>query len=273
MTGAGDLSAAISRLGPDRARWLIALDFDGTLAPIVPRPEDARLDPALAPLLARLSATVGCVAVISGRPREFLEAQVGSIVPITLGSYGLEMPPELSRSGSPARFDPDAAADHLRSARTTLERLLPAGGRLEVKPFGLVLHHRGAGPEFDEAGATKLMSRVAADNDLDLVPGRMVLELKPHHAVDKGWALGMLAARVEASAIVYVGDDLGDVPAWEATRQLGERIPTLAVGIASDELPAEALANCDLVLPDRGGLAALLTALSGRAEEPARESA
>lgn len=261
MTGAGDLATSVSRLGQDRSRWLIALDFDGTLAPIVPRPEEARLEPVLAPLLARLRTTVGCLAVVSGRPRDFLEAQLGSLVTLTLGSYGLEMPPELSRRGSPTRFDAGAATDHLSAARAALEPLLPRGARLEVKPFGLVLHHRGAGPDFDELAAAKLMSRVADEHHLDLVPGRMVLELKPHHAVDKGWALGILAAWVQPSAIVYVGDDLGDVPAWEATRQLGERIPTLAVGIRSPELAEASLARCDLVLSDRSLLASFLESL------------
>lgn len=202
---------------------------------------------------------MGCLAVISGRPRNFLEAHLSGLV--IVGSYGLELPRELFSKGTPDRFDPALTQSRLAAARVALEPALPAGARLEVKPFGLVLHHRGAGPGFDEAAAMKLMSRIAAEHDLELEPGRMVLELKPQGSVDKGWVLALLAARLAASSVVFVGDDLGDVPAWEAAHQLAERIPALAVGIASAELPKEALDTCDVVLSDRGLLAPFLEAL------------
>jgi len=238
---------------------LIGLDFDGTLAAIVPRPEDARLDPSLDPLLARLRAAVGCVAVISGRPRGFLEEQAPGLV--TIGSYGLELPEELFRRGAPERFDAPMARAMLERARESLQPRLPPGARLEIKPFGVVLHYRGAEAGFDEAAAADLMARIAQECGLALVPGRRVLELKPQEAVDKGWALALLAARFEASAVVFCGDDRGDIPAWRATRQLGRRIPSLAVGIASAELAGTALHDCDLVLDDRSLLAPFLEAL------------
>ncbi|GAC1327551.1 MAG: trehalose-phosphatase [Candidatus Dormibacteria bacterium] len=257
-------SEAVASLGDLPEKWLVALDFDGTLAPIVPEPADARIDPALTPVLDRLGSAVGTLAVISGRPRAFLEDQLRGL--LTLGSYGLELPPEVSVEGVPGRFDPEKARASLALAHTDLMTRLPAGARLEVKPFGIVVHYRGAGADFDVAGATRLMTAVARRRDLQLVPGRLVLELKPHADVDKGWALDLLAARLPASAVVFVGDDLGDVPAWQAARRLGERIPALAVGIASPELPSEALASCHLILPDRGMLGAFLRALSDRAE-------
>lgn len=255
----GDFSQVVSHLGSDPGHWLIGLDFDGTLAPIVPRPEDARLDSALAPLLARLQGAVGCVAVISGRPRQFLQEQTPGLV--NIGSYGLELPEDLFRKCSPERFEPRRAQAALARARALLEPVLPAGARLEIKPFGLVLHYRGAADGFDEAAAANLIAGIAEECGLALVPGRRVMELKPHDAVDKGWALALLAARVEASAVVFCGDDLGDIPAWRATRQLGQRIPALAVGIASPELAVNALTGCDLVLSDRSLLPPFLEAL------------
>ena len=256
----GDFSQAIARLVGSSARWLIALDFDGTLAPIVERPEDARLEPQLAPLLTRLQEVAGSVAVISGRPRAFLETQLPPGV-VIVGSYGLELPSDLSHRGKPERFDATAAKARLLAAQEELEPRLPAGSRLEAKPFGLVLHYRGAGAGFNEAAASSLVSELAARHGLEMVAGRLVLELKPQDTVDKGWALALLAARLEASAVVFVGDDLGDVPAWEATHQLGQRVPALAVGIASSELPADALDQCDLVLTDRSLLAPFLEGL------------
>jgi trehalose 6-phosphate phosphatase len=255
----GDFSEAISRLRDDPAHWLIAFDFDGTLSPIVARPEDARLDPRLAPTLGQLREAVGWLAVISGRPRDFLLREAPGL--LAIGSYGLELPEELSYSGLPERFDAAVARGRLEAAAGELEGRLPAGARLERKPFGLAVHYRGAGTGLDAAALTREVAEVASRRQLELLSGRMVLELKPHEAVDKGWALGLLAARLEARAVVFCGDDMGDLPAWQATRQLGTRIPTLAVGIASAELPRSALDECDLVLSDRSQLSPFLSAL------------
>ena len=238
----------------------MALDFDGTLSPIVPRPEDARIDPALEPAIDRLRAAVGWMLVISGRNRAFLDGRLPGL--LTIGSYGLELPPELSTAGLPEHFAAESARASLDLAREDLEAVLPSGSRLELKPWGLAMHYRGAGPGFDEGRVIQIANEVAERHGLVVQQGRLVLELSPPDAVDKGWALALAAARFQPSAVVFVGDDLGDVPAWEATRQLGERIPSLAVAIASSELPRGALASCDLVLEDRALLQPFLEALA-----------
>jgi len=233
----------------------------------VARPEDARLDPALEPTLERLRAATGSVVVISGRDRKFLEERVKGL--LTVGSYGLEMPETMSRSGLPDGFPVAAVRGRLELARQEMEATPSTGARLEVKPWGLALHYRGAGPGFDEARVMRLAEEVADRHGLVVHEGRLVLELKPREAVDKGRALSLVAAHVQPSAVVFVGDDLGDVPAWETTHRLGERIPSLAVGIGSPELPGAALASCDLVLGDRGQLGRFLEELAMAAESGA----
>ena len=234
------------------------------------RPQDARLDPIIEPLLPRVRDAIGWLVVISGRDRSFLEDRVKGL--ITIGSYGLELPKELSTSGLPGTFPAALVRGRLELARAELEAALVPGSRLEVKPWGLALHYRGAGPGFDEPAARRLAEDVAERNELAVQPGRLVAELKPREAVDKGWALAFTAGRLQPSAVVFIGDDLGDVPAWEATRQLGERIPSLAVAIASPELPRGALASCDLVLSDRALLAQFLQDLLRIAEAGKRAS-
>lgn len=185
---------------------------------------------------------------------------------LMLGSYGLELPPELSATGLPDGFPAEAVRAKLAAARADLERAIarfPAS-RLEVKPWGLALHYRGAGPRFDGVAATRLVESVGGAHNLKVQPGRLVLELKPREAVDKGWAMGQLVEVLVPSAVVFVGDDMGDQAAWEAIRAMP--IPALAAGIASPELPADALAACNLVLEGRGELAPLLEALIDAAE-------
>ncbi|MDQ6747835.1 MAG: trehalose-phosphatase [Candidatus Dormibacteraeota bacterium] len=250
--------AAIRRTDP--ARWLVAFDFDGTLAAIVDRPEDARLDPALATLLSRLAAAVGWVAVISGRNREFLADRVSGV--LALGSYGLELPPEISSTGFPDGFRPAEARNRLAAARDELEARMPTlpGSRLEVKAWGLALHYRGAGADFDSTTTHQAADEVARRHGLKVQRGRLVIELKPAETVDKGWALRRLSRDLSPSAVVFAGDDLGDRPAWEAAGDLG--VPALAVGIASAELPPGALHSCNLVLDRREELVPLIEAIT-----------
>jgi trehalose-phosphatase len=204
------------------------------------------------------------VAVVSGRDREFLGARLEGM--LMLGSYGLELPPELSASGLPDGFPAEAVRTRLAAARADLERAIARfpGSRLEVKAWGLALHYRGAGPRFDEVAATSLVEAVGGAHNLKVQPGRFVVELKSREAVDKGWAMGLLVEKLVPSAVVFVGDDLGDKGAWEAVRAMP--IPALATGIASPELPAGALAACNLVLGGRGELAPLMEALIDAAE-------
>lgn len=209
---------------------------------------------------------MGWVAVISGRNREFLADRISGV--LALGSYGLELPTELSPTGLPEGFPAADVRRRLALARDELELRMAdlPGTRLEVKPWGVALHFRGAGPDFDEVHAQRIASEVALRHDLVVQEGRLVDDLKPREAVDKGWALRLLAERLRPSAVVFVGDDLGDRPAWEASRDLD--VPGLAVGIASTELPQSALEACNLVLPARAQLVELLTALTAAAQHP-----
>ncbi|HEV3230703.1 MAG TPA: trehalose-phosphatase [Candidatus Dormibacteraeota bacterium] len=288
-------------------------DFDGTLSEIVARPEDARLDPRLLAPLERLRRTRGQIAVVSGRDR----ATLTGLLPdgwAALGSYGLELPPELAASGHPEGFAAGAARAALAAAEGELRALLAgappdagvtpnagatagagiatplhappdatapaspiAAARLEVKAWGVALHFRGSGAMPGPAALARVED-LARRRGLALHPGRLVWELRPAAAVDKGWAVRFLAQRLSPAALLCFGDDLGDLPAFAATRALathaagvpppgspaGAALPAAAIGVASAEVPAERLrAACDIVLPDRQALVKFCEALAG----------
>jgi trehalose 6-phosphate phosphatase len=115
-------------------------------------------------------------------------------------------------------------------------------------------------------GAT--LAALAHRHGLELVPGRMVFELRPV-GPDKGTAVRALVGALKPEAVLYCGDDRGDVPAWRAVQELDSRIVGLAVGIASEELDRDSLAECDVILEDREELlsacALLLEIASARA--------
>ncbi|HEY2284153.1 MAG TPA: trehalose-phosphatase [Streptosporangiaceae bacterium] len=262
--------AGLAALLADPGRSLIGLDFDGTLAPIVPDPAAARALPGATAALRRLGAAVGTLAVITGRPAAEAVQYAGlADVPgiIVLGHYGRQR-----WSGGQLTAPPPPAG--LARARARLPGLLaaagaPEGTRLEDKGEALAVHTRQAA---DPAAALGLLrgplAELAEETGLALEPGRMVIELRPPGA-DKGQALLELARARPTAATLFCGDDLGDRPAFAAVAGLrAEGIPGLAVCSGSAEVTGLA-DEADLVVDGPPGVVALLDGLAAAWGRPA----
>lgn len=264
--------AGLAAILHDPGRALIALDFDGTLSPIVSRPEEARAHPAVGPALRRVAGLVGTLAVITGRPAADA-AELGGFaaVPglIVLGHYGLQR-------WADGRLDSPAADPGVAAARAELPGLLasagaPDGTRIEDKDHAVAVHTRQAADP--QAALDRLrapLTELAARHGLAVEPGRMVIELRPP-GMDKGQALKTLLAQRQSGAVVYVGDDLGDLAAFGAVRALrATGIPGLCVCAGSAEVSALA-AEADLVVDGPEGVVALLNSLAdsvSRGDDP-----
>lgn len=250
MSREADVVAAIRR---DPRRALVALDVDGTLAPIVARPQDTVLLPGGRELLAALASRVGTVALVSGRAAVDV-VRLGDLHDVVglhvLGHYGLEH----WRSGvldSPP-VDPGVA-----NARTRLPALLAGaapGVSVEDKDHSLVIHTRQAdAPQAALDDLTPSLVALADDCGLELVPGKFVAELRPP-GIDKGEAVRRLVDTYRPAVVVYAGDDVGDRPAFEAVRALRDtgNVDGLVVFSAGDEEPAKLrdLADVTVAGPD-----------------------
>ncbi|MEO3750722.1 trehalose-phosphatase [Streptomyces sp. B6B3] len=261
-TSAGREGLAALLADPERA--LVAADFDGTLAPIVPDPAQARAHPDAVPALGRLAGRVGTVAVVTGRPADVVVRLGGldghpELAGLTvLGAYGAE------------RWDAATGELHkppphpgIATARAELPGILGrTGASVEDKGGALAVHTRRAP---DPAGAfaelREPLAGLAARLDLALEPGRMVLELRPP-GMDKGEALTALVRETGARSVLYAGDDLGDLAAFEAVAALrGSGIPGLRLCSGSEEV-AELTAATDLTVDGPAGVAAFLTTLA-----------
>lgn len=264
--------AGLGALLADPGRALVALDFDGTLAPVVARPADARPAPGAVQALVDLARVVGTVAVITGRPVETvlglagLRGLPGLEGLVVLGHYGLER-----WDAGTGVLETPAPAPGVEVARGELPRLLreaPPGVDVEDKHHALVVHTRRADrPDEALAALRPALVRLAEATGLEAAPGRMVVELRPP-GVDKGAALRRLVEERRPGAVLFAGDDLGDLPAFEtvvALRATGT--PGLTVASASDEV-GELAARADLVVDGPHEVVALLRAL-GRACAPA----
>ncbi len=212
---------AIEALAEDSANSGLILDFDGVLSPIIEDPTASMMPDQVAAILARLAAPLGLLAVISGRPVEFLADRIPVAGVPLLGSYGMEQ----IRDGV-RRIDPDAkkwlGAVH-EAGRALCDSLATWPGiRVEQKPVSVAVHWRQAPDHAAAASEVRLVTaRIAAETGLRLEPGKLVEELRPPIDMDKGSAVSALMASGNLTAIAYVGDDLGDIPALLAVRAVG----------------------------------------------------
>lgn len=208
-----------------RPRLLVACDLDGTLAPIVPDPADARADPAALAALHRLAGRRDTrVAIISGRTRADLLRIVGPPGALLLiGSHGVE-----DGSGAPLKLDPPASTQRDRLA-AELEALArsAAGCRVEVKPASVALHYRRASPDDARRVLHEAPLRPAAAHAVRVLHGHCVIEFA-FVCVSKGAALQRLRSEFGSANVLFVGDDASDEDAFAVLREddLGIKVGT-----------------------------------------------
>ena len=226
------------------AHAAILLDFDGTLAPIVPEPEDARPWPGMAEALTDLVGRAGLVAIISGRPEAFIRGVLDVPKVEVIGLYGLEGAPALT--------------SEIRDQVSALVAEEP-GARLEDKRVSISVHVRGAE---DPAAAMRRLrpavEQLADHNGLTAFEGKRVIELAPPGS-RKGGAVEQLTTRVAPAAAIYAGDDLEDREAFDALDRLVA--PTLRVAVIGPETPEELRRAADLLVEGPPGLLDLLRSL------------
>jgi len=190
-----------------RRRPLLAFDFDGTLAPIVPRPDDAQVSAAVATHLARLAQCLP-VAVVTGRAVDDVRPRLGFEPRYVVGSHGAEDPQVAAAS-------PPPALDTLRARLAEASpRLQAAGVTIEDKRWSLALHYRLAR---DRAAARRLAEDLfaGAPKTLRTFGGKCVLNAVAADAPDKWAAVAALLARSGAATALFVGDDVNDEPVFE----------------------------------------------------------
>lgn len=266
QAGRDGLAALLARPG----RAVLAFDFDGTLAPIVDDPERAVAHPGAVPALAALAPRFAAVAVVTGRPPE-LAVRLGGFadVPglerlVVLGHYGAERWD--ATTGEITAPAPHPGVERTRAELPGLLERVGAGEgvRVEEKGRSLAVHtRRAADPQAAFEVLREPLAELAARHGLIVEPGRMVLELRPP-GMDKGVALADWVRGTGAEAVLYAGDDLGDLPAFAAVEKLRlDGVAGLLVCSGSDEVP-ELRDRADLVVDGPSGVVDLLRALAGR---------
>jgi trehalose-phosphatase len=206
---------------------LLATDFDGTIASIVPRPDDAAIHPAPAMVLRQCAATPSIVvAIISGRDVDDVRQRIGDLPAIIAGSHGLEC--------RDANGDLLWTTDRVMPDLEIAERMAAAGFHIERKKFSCAIHFRGIDPDLALIEEFKLW---ANSHGLEVVPGKQVVEARVPGG-GKADALRRIAGVVGASRIVFAGDDTTDFDALALAAQQGQ-----AIFIESEERETPAISG------------------------------
>jgi len=231
----------LDRLREEPARAAILLDVDGTLAPIVDRPEDARVPDETREVLRSLVGRYGLVAAVSGRPASEAAHLIGVPQIPVAGTHGLEL----------EQID-DVWRDRMHSLASDVR--FP----FEDKGVSVSFHYRGFD---DEDLAREELESVAAQAEavgLKARFGRKVLELLPPVDANKGTAVLRLLERAELGRALYAGDDTTDLDGFAALNRLEFGV---RVAVDSREAPPGLVAMADVVVQGPSGLTELLRTL------------
>ncbi len=226
------------------------LDFDGSLAEIVARPDLARPVHGAADALAALVPRYRVVAVVTGRRSREIGGLLDAPGVRLLGVYGLE--------------DQDHApvGPHVRARARDASAIVPEAW-VEDKGATVAVHYRqAADPVAARRALLDALASLAADEGLEVVEGKMVLELMPANRPRKAGAVLRLVREHDLRGVLFAGDDVADLEAFGALDRLrSDGIVTVRVAVRGPETPSDLLDAADIVVEGPSGLVRLLRAL------------
>jgi trehalose 6-phosphate phosphatase len=240
----------------------LIFDIDGTLSPIVSRPEEARVVPEARALLEQ-ARTKAHVAIVTGRTVESGAAMVNIEGLTYVGTHGMQWSDDL-----PAHSPPQVVPEILpyvepvgRLLDLAEQRLASTPGIIiERKPAVGAIHYRlTSDPEQERARILALLEGPAGRSGLLLSEGKMVIEIRPPVAVNKGTALRRLVERFGLQGVVFAGDDWTDLDAMRELPPLARRgIATVSIGVQHADTPPAVLEQADVVVQGVSGMVDLL---------------
>ena len=235
----------------------IFCDFDGSLAPIVSDPSEARPVKGAGDALHELAKRFKLVAVVSGRPVAFLSSRLEARGVRLVGLYGIE-----ERVGRSLRVLPEAqkARGAILAAEQRLRTMLDPRVYIEPKGFALSIHtRRTSDPDALFADMEPIIRGVAEEQGLHVTRGRLVWELAPAAGQqDKGDVVRRCIERNGLRRALVAGDDRGDLAAFRALDGLEAAV---RVGVESPEMPDELRAESDLIVDGPASLIELFREL------------
>jgi trehalose 6-phosphate phosphatase len=251
---------ALAALRADPGSAGVFVDFDGTLADIVPDPKLAAPVDGAVEVLSALASVFAVVALVSGRRAVGLAERLGRLPGVRYyGLYGLE---DLD-----GPLDPEA-----HQALRTMNRLLPElerlaaavpGARVEPKGYHASVHYRAASdPKAARETLLRSVGEAIEGTGMRLLEGKRVVEVAPAHGPSKGDVLRRVAADERLRGILYAGDDVADLEAYIAVDELRRSgLAGVSIAVRTTDGREEVLGAADLIVEGPGALVELLRGL------------
>jgi trehalose 6-phosphate phosphatase len=231
-------------------------DIDGTLSPIVPRPDEAKVTPRSRALLRHLMANGVRVAVITGRTLDVARSMMRLSGVAYAANHGLDFWVDGSTETEIEAGAPSEIVDRVLAEAGNLGVM---GVTVEVKGVGVAFHYRRASDEATARDAVKKLLESLGDRGLQRMEGRKVIEVRPDWRANKGTAARRLAQRLGVRGIICVGDDRTDIDMFEAVRSLSTSgAQGCAVAVLSPEIAPDLLAAADYTVEGVEGVEWLL---------------
>jgi trehalose 6-phosphate phosphatase len=241
---AATADALLERLASEPRRAGLFLDFDGVLAPIVPRPEDATPPTSTRAELGRLVVRYALVAIVSGRAGADVRARVGVDGIVYVGSHGLELAPQ---------------AERWRRTITAFAADAPwPPAQTEPKGLAVSFHYRDREDEREAIRELEAIAGQAREQGLVARFGRKILEVLPPVGSNKGTAVRELLERHDLQRALAAGDDTTDLDSFAALDRLELAV---RVAVASSESPPLLRESADVVVANTEEFLALLRRL------------
>ncbi|HEV2527580.1 MAG TPA: trehalose-phosphatase [Thermomicrobiales bacterium] len=244
-------------------------DIDGTISRMAPHPDDATVEPEARAALASIAPHLDICGIVTGRALDVAMGLVQLDQLSYVGNHGLEWRLDGTHEDNPAAL---AGRDRLQKALTEIaeaaeQRELTEGLLLEDKRLSATVHYRQSpAPERFFEEMLPVLTMTAAANGLQLVPGRMIMELRPSTGITKGTALRDIVESRGLKGVVFSGDDISDVEGFAILRELRDAgtIDALIIGVVGPDTPVSVREHSDVQVADPGEMSSVLTAIANR---------
>ena len=239
----------------------LVTDFDGTLSPIVPHPDNAAITPAAKESLQQLSHLMALVAVVSGRAVDDVRTRTDLPRLVYSGNHGMERWVSNGIQVAPAV---EPYLPNIARIRDEIAQHLLHGMWIEDKKVTLSVHYRQAdNPQTTREDMLPLLRQLTEAHNVELFEGRMIFEVRPPVDLDKGTIFRQLVSEYALDAALFIGDDVTDAHALRVARQLRHSgdCYALAVGVMAadeDETPSAVLESSDVLVSGVSGVESLL---------------
>lgn len=261
-----DVAAAVAAVLGQHPSALLT-DFDGTLSPVAPTPDGAVAAPGVPEVLAGLAERLSLVSIVTGRGIADVSQRVPVPGIVYVGNHGLEWLEGTDHHVHPAG---QAAEAVLGEALRDIEQRLQAhvsldGVIMEDKTYSASIHYRLApDPGAVRAVLAPIITEVASEYEFWVSDGKMVFELRPGEAVNKGSATRRLLTEHGIRSGVFLGDDVTDADAFRLLHELrrDDEYSTLTVGVLTLDTAPQVIEASDFLLDGVDDVVAMLLELS-----------